>query len=67
MSEDAIVTYHKAIELLSRLSLISRAELEEVQSRLKQEAARVVNQHGDDSVALRSIANACQVYLDAGD
>jgi uncharacterized protein YlaN (UPF0358 family) len=58
-AEDLIVIYHKGIEFAAKLSLLDNEELEIIQSRLKQEAARASE---EDSVALRCLANACQAY-----
>lgn len=61
MAEDTIVAYHKGIELLSKLSLLKRYDLQQVQARFREEAAR---SDSADSGALRSLVNACQIYLD---
>lgn len=60
-SEEIILAYHKGIELLSKLSLLKRYDLQQVQKRFREEAAR---SSSADSGALRSLVNACQIYLD---
>lgn len=59
-NETAIHLYHLAIDFLGKASVQNNNVISIVRERLKAEAARV---SGDDSIALRSIANSLEPYL----
>jgi len=58
--ETTIHLYHLAIDFLGKASCYPKTIIDNVRERLKAEAART---QGDDSIALRCIANSLEPYL----
>lgn len=59
MNEEAIYLYQTAIRLLASIDLLTQKDREALRGRFIEEAAR---HQANDSVALRMMANVCQLY-----